>query len=125
MYSIPRLEQQCTNGMGVYAVRRTFLAPVFLGDGAYSLEDFLKCAVTGEVQLYWHCGKWGLSEGKHIYEKHQLSSWLDYWNDSLIPMKVIFSAYGTYIFSVAPCSVGEESSKCKRVMGPFFEEKRL
>ena len=124
MYSIPRLEQQCTNGMGVYAIRRSFLAPVFLGDDAYSLEDFLKCAATREVQLYWHCGKWGLSEGKHVYEKQQLVSWLDYWKDALIPMKVIFSAYGTYIFSVAPCSVGEVSSTCKRMNGSFVEEKR-
>lgn len=95
----PRLEAKYADGMGTYYIRWSRIAPMFLGDDTHRLEDYLKRVSSGKSKLYWHCGKIGLHEGKHVYERSELMKGIDYW-DTIIPLQLIFSANGTYVFTV-------------------------
>lgn len=96
----PILENECTHNMGTYRVRWYDVAPIFFSNEKYKLDDFLNKAVHGEASLCWHCGNYGLHEGKHIYIQDRLSRWLDERRETVIPLKMIFAANGMYIFSV-------------------------
>ena len=96
LHSIAR----CADDIGVYEIRWSGLAPIFINEDAYGIEQFLKQTMTGNATLCWDSGKWGLYEGKHVYETERFVRWFDCFRDSLIPLKVIFAAHDTYIFSI-------------------------
>lgn len=91
---------RCTDDIGAYEIRWSGLAPIFINEDAYGIEHFLKQAMSGNATLCWGSGKWGLYEGKHVYETERFVRWFDCFRDSLIPLNVIFAARDTYIFSI-------------------------
>ena len=73
---------------------------VFTDENGAFKPEILKQAMSGNATLCWGSGKWGLYEGKHVYETERFVRWFDCFRDSLIPLNVIFAARDTYIFSI-------------------------
>lgn len=96
LHSIAR----CADDIDAYEIHWSGLAPIFINEDAYGIENFLKQAMAGNATLCWGSGKWGLYEGKHVYETERFVRWFDCFRDSLVPLKVIFAAHDTYVFSI-------------------------
>lgn len=95
---------QCIDGdpaaMGLFEIRWSGIAPIFIGEDGYDLECFLRLVTSGDARLYWGSGRFGLHEGKHVYEAERLARWIECFSDSIVPLRVVFAANDTYVFSV-------------------------
>ena len=97
----PRKEKTYRDDMGVYSLNKEGLAPIFLGDENFCLDDFLNQVLSRQSRLYWWCGLWsGLSEGKHIYNRDEFEQWIAFSPHLVVPLKVVFAAHNTYVFSI-------------------------
>lgn len=96
----------CAEGIGVFEIRWSAIAPIFIGEEKYGIEYFLQQIMSGSTTLCWGSGKWGLYEGKHVYETDRFVKWFNTFRDSLILLKVIFATHDTYILSIDDASTG-------------------